>query len=328
MRRWGWFLAVAWLATLAGCQQHGGPAGAAPQRKFRIAVIPKGTSHDFWNSVHAGVLKAAAELPDVEVTWKGPVSEGNDRDQIQIVEQFIANDYDGICLAPLNAVSLRKPVDTAMQHGVPVVIFDSGLADMRGVVSYVATNNYRGGQRAGEELARLLQGKGKYILVRYDVGSQSTEDRERGFLDALAHHPQIVPLSNDKHAGPNESGAISLAENLLVTHKEKVDGIFCPNQSTTSGVLTVLQRFGLAGQVKFIGFDAGENLVAALEKNQLHGIVLQDPVRMGYDAVHVMVEHLRGREVPNRVETEEALATPQNLDDPRIHSLLHPDAIR
>jgi len=313
-------LLVGVLAGLSGCQ---GSAGKGPKR-LRIAVIPKGTSHDFWFSVRAGVEKAAAEFPDIDVTWKGPTSEGDTTDQIKMVESFLAEGYDGICLAPVDAVALRKPVDLAISAQVPVVIFDSGLADLSGILSYVATNNYRGGQRAGEYLAELLGGKGNIILIRYDLTSQSTEEREQGFLDAVAKHPELKLLVADKYAGPLESGAIQLSETLLTQFGDQVQGVFCPNQSTTSGMLTALRRAGLAGKVKFVGFDAGENIAAGLKSGEINGTILQDPVTMGYDTVRAMRDKLQGSVPPTRLETAEALATTENLDDPKIHELLFP----
>lgn len=325
-----WFLftmAGAFFCFVGGC----GGAGSANQGRhkvFRIAVIPKGTSHDFWYSVHAGARRADEEFDDVEITWSGPESEANTARQIEIVEGFIANGYDAICLAPLDAVALRKPVEQAMANGIPVVIFDSALADDGGIVSYVATNNYRGGTVAGNYLAKLLDAKGNVILMRYAVNSESTEQREQGFLDTIKKHPDLKILSSDKHGGPDEQSAIELAENLLTDFGEQVDGIFCPNQSTASGTLTVLDRDtrGLAGKVKFVGFDSGEHIAQGLKSGTLYATVLQDPVQMGYDAVRVAYEHLQGKEVPRRVEVPETLATRENLDEPRIQALLYPAA--
>lgn len=329
MRRWLGLAAAVFL--LAGC---GGPSpqGRGPRtggEPLRIAVIPKGASHEFWQSVRAGVEQADRELEDVEVTWKGPLSEGDTDDQIEIVESFIANGYDGICLAPLDAVALRKPVDEALQQNIAVLTFDSALRDDTGAVSYVATNNFRGGQKAGEYLAQLLDGQGKIILMRYALNSESTEQREAGFLDAIGKHPGIELLVQDKYAGPEERGALELGESLLAKHGDQVQGIFCPNQSTASGMLTALERDprGLAGKVKLVGFDAGANIVRGLEAGHLHGTILQDPVRMGYEAVSTMAKHLRGQEVPKRIETAETLATTDNLKEPRIQELLFPKQV-
>ena len=316
----------------AGCggEDTVGPEGSdSGVRVFRIAVIPKGTSHDFWASVHAGAQRAADEFDDIEITWKGPLTEGDTGKQIETVEGFIADGYDGICVAPCDAVALRRPVDQAIQNGVPIVIFDSGLKDMGGIVSYVATNNQRGGQVAGAHLAELLGGSGKVVLMRYDLNSESTDLREKGFLDALEPFEGIELISADKYAGPTESDAIVLAENLMTNFGDDVTGIFCPNQSTASGMLTALRRDprGLAGKVKFVGFDSGDNITNGLEKGDLNATVLQDPVRMGYQAVETMRKHLLGEEVPERVETQEVLAKTDNLDDPTVRQLLYPAAV-
>lgn len=327
MTRIGLGLLTVMILCGAGCARPSasGPGGA---KKYRIAVVPKGTSHDFWNSVHAGAEKAAAEHADLTIMWKGPVSEGDTNDQRQIVENFLADGYDGICLAPADAIALRKPVDDAIRHNVPVLIFDSGLDDQSGIVSYVATDNYRGGQRAGEYMAKLLGGKGAIVLMRYDINSQSTNDREQGFLDEIKKHPDIKLLLDDKRAGPLESGAIALGEEIVAKFGDEMQGIFCPNQSTASGMLTVLKRSGLSQKVNLVGFDSGENLAAALKTGDLKATVLQDPVTMGYEAVSTMYKHLRGERVPDRIATQEELATSENHEDARIHGLLYPEAIR
>lgn len=331
--RCGLALAVMILLT-GGCGQDNKPApsatggakdGSTGGKKLRIAVIPKGTSHEFWKSVEAGARKAAKEF-NVEISWKGPTGEGDTAEEIKIVESFVIDEYDGICMAPLDAVALRKAVDQALAANIPVVIFDSALRDDHGITSYVATNNERGGQRAGEYLAELLGGKGRVILMRYQVGSASTEAREKGFLEAIAKFKDIEVISSDQYSGETEEKAINQGESLLSKFAGKVDGIFCPNESSASGMLTALERDtnGLAGKVKFVGFDSGDNLVRGLKSGHLQATVLQDPVQMGYDAVRVMVEKLQGKTVPARIEVPEALATTKNLNDPKIDALLHP----
>ncbi|MDZ4780952.1 MAG: substrate-binding domain-containing protein [Planctomycetia bacterium] len=296
-------------------------------KKLRIAMIPKGASHEFWKSVEAGARRAEAEFNDVEVTWKGPLSEADLNDQISMIENFVADGYDGICVAPLDADALRKPLDGAMKAGIQVLIFDSALTNSDGIVSYVATNNHHGGQMAGEELARLLDGKGEVVLMRYALSSESTEQREQGFLEALKKHPDIKIIFDD-YAGAGEDKAIALGEQILFNHGDAVDGIFCPNESTAAGMLTALRRDprGLAGKVKLVGFDAGAKLIDGLEKGDLHATILQDPVKMGYESVKLMRDKLQGREVSARVETGELLATTENCRAPEVRKLLEPEA--
>lgn len=131
----------------------GGPANA----RYELAVIPKGTTHEFWKSVHAGASAAAKELGDVGILWNGPLNENDTQEQIAIVRSMIDRKVDGICLAPNDSGSLVDAVKEAVAAGIPVVIFDSGLAcDESVYVSYVATDNYRGGALAARELAKAL----------------------------------------------------------------------------------------------------------------------------------------------------------------------------
>jgi ribose transport system substrate-binding protein len=262
------------------------------------------------------------------MTFKGPNSEGDTAGQISIMETELANGCDGICLAPLDGKALRKPVSQVIENNVPVVIFDSGLDDMNGVTSFVATNNYRAGQHAGKHMVELLGGKGRVVLMRYAINSKSTEEREQGFLDELAKSKEIELISSNKYGGPTEKESLQVGEDYLVNFGETIDGIFCPNESTTSGMLNALEkgdRQGLAGKIKFVGFDSSDNLVRGLKAGHLKAVVLQDPVQMGYDAVRIMAEKLRGKgDIPAKIEVPEALATTENLNDPKIDKLLHP----
>jgi ribose transport system substrate-binding protein len=307
------------LLLLAGC----GPDGP---RKTVIAVIPKGTTHVFWKSVHYGAKKAAAEL-GIDIVWKGPLQENDRAGQIAEVENFVSRKVSGIVLAPLDDHALQRPVADAKARGIPAVIFDSGLkgADF---VSFVATDNLEGGRLAGRHLAKLLGGKGKVALLRYMEGSASTAEREAGFLEA-AKAGGLEIASENQYAGATADTAQKASENLLNALKAgdglKVDGIFCPNESSAVGMLKALEAVGLAGKVKFVGFDSGEILVAALKAGKLHGTVVQNPVKMGYLAVKTMVTHLRGEKVEPRIDTGATLVSPERMDDPEMKALLHPE---
>lgn len=234
----------------------------------------------------------------------------------------------GICLAPLDSKALRKYASASMAKKIPVVIFDSGL-EGEDYVSYVATDNYKGGVLAGEHLARVLGGKGRVALLRYMEGSESTVQREQGFLDAIARSKDIEVISQNQYAGATADTALKASENLLASLKTaggglKIDGLFCPNESSAIGMLRALQTAKLAGKIKFVGFDTSERLVAALKSGELHGTVLQNPINMGYLAVKTMVSHLRGGTVEKRVDTGVTLATPENMDQPEMKALLRP----
>ncbi len=333
MQRWAFGLLL--LAALAGCNRGEPSANSSPGangngKRLRIAVIPKGTTHVFWKSVHAGALKAAKELQgsgvDVKIQWKGPLLENDREGQINVMQDFIAQGVDGIILAPLDSTALVTSVFDAKTAGIPTVIFDSGLADEDAIVSYVATDNYNGGALAAREIGKRLAGKGNVILLRYNVGSESTEQRERGFLETLRKEfPGLNILSDDQYSGTTPLEAQNKALELCNQFGDRVNGFFAVCEPNTVGVLGALEQEGLAGKVIFVGFDPGPQLVPALEAGKIHGLVLQDPLAMGYESVKTLVAHMQGKEVEKRIATGETMATPENMKQPEIQKLLAPE---
>ncbi len=214
-------------------------------KKWKIIVIPKGTTHEFWESVHAGALKAADELGNVEITWMGPQKEDDRTRQIELIQSAVAAGVDGIAVAPLDAQALVEPVEAAIARGIPVLAFDSNL-DCDKTVSYVATDNYHGGVLAARRLGEVLHGKGRLILLRYAVGSESTEQREKGFTDTLAKEfPEIKMVSDSEYAGPTFDSAQQKAESLLTRYRGQFDAVFCPNESSTFGMMRALEGAGM-----------------------------------------------------------------------------------
>jgi ribose transport system substrate-binding protein len=325
-------LAVACLlAVLAGCSPPPPEASSSSEsgRAITIAVIPKGTTHEFWKSINAGAMKAREELLEqgivVDVIWKGPLKEDDRDQQIQVVESFTVRRVDGMVLAPLDSQALVRPVENATKAGIPIVIIDSDLKTDR-YISFAATDNYQGGQMAAQHLGQLLDGQGKVIMLRYGVGSASTEAREAGFLNLIADQfPDIQLISTDQYGGPTRETAYQASQNLLNRFGRDVDGIFCPNEPTTIMMTRALRDIGRAGgQVKMVGFDAGTQSVADLKAGDVQGLVVQNPFRMGYLGVLTILDHLQGKPVEKRIDTGVTLVTQSNMDQAEIQELLHP----
>ena len=319
---------LAATASCGGDKTAPAATGTPASSGYTIAVIPKGTTHTFWQSIRAGAEQAGKEL-GVTIIWRGPMRE-DDRDaQVSEVEGFVSRGVSGIVLAPLDEAALVQPVNEAVNRKIPVVIFDSGLKGDN-YVSFVATDNIKGGRMGGERIAESLNGKGKVILLRYAEGHDSTGKREQGFLDAMKAHPGIEVVSSNQYGGADVEGAYKKAESLLSSYKKPdgslgIDGIFTTNESVSFAMLRVLQDNGWAGKVKFVGFDASTNLVKGLRDGGLDGLVVQDPVRMGYMAVQTMVSHLKGQPVERRIDTGVHVATKANMDTPEMKNLLEPD---
>jgi ribose transport system substrate-binding protein len=314
-----------WLILAGACGQRAATGGTT------IAVIPKGTSHVFWQSIHAGAEKAASEL-GATIIWRGPLREDDRASQVSEVEGFVSRGVSGIVLAPLDEAALAPPVGEATRRGIPVVIIDSGLKGSD-YISFVATDNNKGGQLAGDKLAALLGDKGKVVLLRYAEGSESTLQREAGFLDAIGTHSGITVASANQYGGADVEGAYKKSEALLSRYKNSdgtlgIDGIFTPNESTSIAMLRVLEDNGWAGKVRFVGFDASDTLVKGLSDGHIDGLVLQDPVNMGYLGVKTMAAHLKGEKVERRVDTGVRLVMRDQMNDPDARELLHPDLSR
>jgi ribose transport system substrate-binding protein len=315
------------LGMLAGaCSKSREVPAAGEPKKLRIAVIPKGTTHEFWKSVHAGAVKASREL-DVEIVWKGPLKEDDLKSQIDLVQSFVAQRVSGIALAPLNDKALVASVNQAAQAGTPVVVFDSALS-AGNFVSFVATDNRAAGRMAGERLAKLVGTQAKVAVLRYQEGSASTREREEGFLEAVKAHAGIEIVSDNQYGGPTTESAFSASESLLIAKNAtsgKLQGVFTPNESTTFGMLLALEKSKLAGKVRFVGFDASDKLVKAVEGQAIDALVLQNPFKMGYLAVKTLVEHLRGKPQTARTDTGAQVVDKENLADPAVREIVKPD---
>ena len=213
----------------------------------RIAVIPKGTTHNFWKSIESGARKAGQEL-GVEIIWKGPMKEDDRAQQISIVQQFVSSGISAIVLAPLDDTALRGPVKSASEPGITLTV-------------------------------------------------------------------------ENRFGGATVSSAQDTAMNLIDKIRE-ADGIFCPNESTTHGMLLALRQTGLVGKKTFVGFDTSPALLAALNKGDIRALVAQNPTKMGYVGVISAVKALRGEPVDVAIDTGCVLVTKTNQNDPAVKAVL------
>ncbi len=319
--------ACATLATSA-CNKPSNQSSASSPSTLTIAMIPKGTTHMFWQSIHAGANKAAKEL-GIELIWRGPLREDDRDSQVSEIEGFISRGVSGIVIAPLDEAALVGPVNDAMDKKIPVVVFDSGLKGDN-YVSFVATDNTKGGQLGGERLVESMGGKGRVVLLRYAEGHDSTTKREEGFLAAMKTHPSVEVVSSNQYVGTDVEEAYKRTESILSSYKKpdgslSIDGIFCANESSSFAAMRVLQDNGWAGKLHFVGFDSSENLVKGLREGTLDGLVLQDPNKMGYLAIKTLVAHIKGEKVERRIDTGVSVATKENMDQPGMKELVHPD---
>jgi ribose transport system substrate-binding protein len=287
--------------------------------KRTIAVIPKGVAHIFWQSVHAGA-SAAAKEKNVEIMWNGPAQETDYTGQSNIVEDAINRRVDGIVLAPTHKDALIPVVERAGRAGIPVTIFDSGIGTDN-YVSYVATDNRQGGRVAAERLAEKLGGRGRVAILGVKVGSVSTDEREQGFQEVIKGKYPGIEIVAFQYGESDRARSLDRATDILTAHPD-LNGFFASNESSTVGAVQAIKQKGLAGKLTLVGFDSSPNLIDDLKAGAIDALVLQNPYKMGYEAVKAMVAKLNGQSPPRQIDTGVKLLTKENLDTSEMQQLL------
>jgi ribose transport system substrate-binding protein len=305
--------ALASLLLMTACQAS---------KTKRIAVVPKGTSHVFWITVHAGAA-AAGQKYGVEVLWNGPPMETEYDRQMQIVDSMIAQHVDGLAVAAAERQALNRSLDRAAELGIPVTVFDSGV-DSTNYMTFLATNNYEAGRMGAREMASLVGGKGTVAMLMHAPGSASTMDRERGFEDVMkAEFPSIQVVAR-QFGMSDRSKAMGAAENILTAHPD-LNGIFASSEPSSIGVALALKSRSLSGKVKFVAFDSSDSMIEDLKAGTIDAMVVQDPFKMGFEAVKTLVDKLNGKAPPKQIDLPARVIRKADLDKPDVHELLYPD---
>ncbi len=308
-------LSLVWTAVLiagVGCSRR-------PERV--VGVVPKGASHIFWQTVHAGAIKAGREF-GFSVEWNAPTLEVDASRQIEIVDSMINRRVDGIVLAPVDRAALVSVVDRAASRGIPVSIFDSAIDSTR-ILSYVATDNTEAGRMAARRIGEILNGRGKVGIIGFMPGSASTMERESGFTDEIRRKFPGVQIVGLRFGMADRAKAMAETENLLAAHPD-LAGLFADNESSSAGAVQALKSRG-AGGVKLVAFDASDQLIAELRNGVLDSLVVQNPFRMGYESTRAIGLHVAGKKPPPRVDSGARLILREDLEKPDVKELLFPD---
>ena len=288
--------------------------------RTRIGVVPKAVAHVFWQSVHAGAVAAGREA-DVDIEWKGPPQETDFSRQIEIVDSMINARVDGIVIAPTEATALVAVVERAAREGIPLTIFDSGI-NTEDYVSFVATNNYEAGGLAARKLAEILGSQGKIAVVKMIPGSASTTQRERGFEDTLSKEFPDIQIVAEQYCMSDRAKALAVAENMLTAHPD-LDGMFASAEPATVGAAQALKSRGQEGKIKFVGFDFSDSIEKDLKAGVVDALVVQDPFKIGYEAVKTVLAKLNGQTPEKRIDSPATVVTVEDLSRPEIDALLH-----
>jgi ribose transport system substrate-binding protein len=288
-------------------------------RQKVIGVVPKATAHLFFVSVHAGVDQAARDLR-VNVLWNGPADETDYTRQIEIVDSMITRHVDALAISATDERALVAPLQRAISAGIPVTVFDSAVK-IDGYVSFIATDNYGAGCTAARKLASLIGGNRTVGMVMQKPGGASTELRERGFADTIGKEFPSVRIVARQYGMADPARSRAAAENILAAHPD-LGGIFASSEASSIGSILAIRSRNLSGKTKLVTFDLSDTHIEGLNNGTVEVMLLQDPFRLGYEAVKSLVEKLSGTTPARRLELPVHVIVKADLDKPEVRALL------
>lgn len=323
-------------STASSASTASGAAGSseagASGEPLNIAIVVKGTSSDYWQTVIMGAKRYGEENGSVvTVSDYGPDTESDAGEQVTVLENVIASKPDAIVIAPTSSEAPVNALKDAMAMGIKVVVIDTPLST-DDYDAFLGTDNYAGGQLAARMMVDALKEKGTYAegakvaFVAGTAGTKSADDRDTGFMDGLEEYgPELVLV------GPNYSNnvveqALSIANDFISSEADNgLVGMYANNNLTGGATLVALRESGKFGELAFVGFDSSEELLAGMAEGGVDGLVQQDPWGMGYHGVETAVKLCQGETVDKEIDTGVTGITPANVDSDEIQALLDPN---
>jgi ribose transport system substrate-binding protein len=334
----GYLLALATLAlAVTGCPKDNGgtsigapppsnaTAGNTPGKTLQIALVPKGTTQSYWQTVKAGAEQAGKE-ENANIIFQGPTEETDIPGQKNILEAQITKKVDAIVMAACDAKALVPTVQKAQAAGIPVITIDSGITPDTSV-QFIATDNKKGGAAAADKLSELIGTDGGDVgLIPFIPGAGSSDDRENGFKDELKKYPKLN-LASTLYSQSDVNTAQNVTNQMVASHPN-LKGIFAANQAGGIGSAQALKLKGLAGKIKLVAYDAGDAEIEALKAGTIQALIVQRPFDMGYKGVKAAVEAIKAGKVksdtPQMEDTGVTVVTMENFNQPDIQKLLFP----
>jgi ribose transport system substrate-binding protein len=279
--------------------------GNSPYKLAYMQVFPE---NPFWVTMKEAVDARAAEDGVTVDTFALPTASGV-ADQVSQMETAVTQQYDGIILGTVDAAGIVPGIQAANTAGIPVLAVDTAPAGGE-IISLVQTDNVAAARLAGEFIAEQIGGKGKVLNLQGDLANQTGQARNDGLHEALDTYPDIQVI--DQSAMWQGPLGLSITENILTSDPDIV-AIFAANDPPALGALQALKAAG-RDDVLIVGFDGTEDGLQAVKNGDFAADVLQFPDAMGIIGVDLMVRHLNGEEIPERVDSGSGLATAENVD--------------
>jgi len=284
MKRAAAILVIAALGFAAGCSD-------TKNRKLRIAIVPKGLDIPVFNYARTGAERAAAQLGNVEVLWRGPEKSDEVR-QKQIIEELIEQEVDGIAVSVLDAAYLTPTLNRAVDEGIQVVTWDSDAPDSKRMAFY-GVDDYKGGETLGAQAARVLGGQGTIAIITSGMATNITR-RMEGLRAALARHPGLKVVDTLDI----QEDAVRCAELVTATLRRHPD----LSAIVSVGGWPVFSRNILAGvdpvRTKVVSFDTIPPAPELLKEGKVQVLVGQKYFGWGSESLKLLVDAIRNGKQP------------------------------
>jgi ribose transport system substrate-binding protein len=280
------------------------PTPVPAAKAYTLGLSLSTLNNPFFVTLKEGA-EAAADAAGVELivvdAQDDPAKEATN------VEDLIQKGVDALLVNPTDADAIVPSIQKANEAGIPVFTIDRGAAGGE-IVSHIASDNVAGGRMAGEFLCQALGSSGKVVELEGIAGTSAARDRGQGFNDYMSSECSGVEIVARQTANFNRAEGLSVFENILQAQPE-IDGVFAHNDEMILGAIEAAEAAGRAGEIIFVGFDAVDDAVAAVDAGSLAATIAQQPSEMGRLGVEFAVKYLNGESVEDYVPVDLALVT-------------------
>ncbi|MEU3980597.1 ABC transporter substrate-binding protein [Streptomyces sp. NPDC026672] len=313
--------AIALLMTACGTTGQSSPSGQLDKGDLKgatIAFVP-GVNDPFYISMQCGIQAAAAEQ-GIRVKTQIP-QQFEAAVQTPVVNSVVAAHPDALLVAPTDGQALIPPLRRATSAGIPVGLVDTTLQDPSLAFTSIATDNVDAGGQAAETLAKLIGERGSVLVIAFQSGATTSDQRQKGFEKRIADYPGIHYIGAQVNNN-DPAKAASIVSAALAAHPN-LAGVFATNVSAAQGAATGARNAGAQGKLKIVGFDAGATQVEQLKRGDVQALIAQQPEQIGRLAVKQTIAQLTGEDVDKKIGTDTVVVTRDNLDKPEVKRALY-----
>ena len=273
--------------------------------------MPKALNQEYWVNTKKGA-EAGVRGTNAEVVTQSANADTEIAEQIDIVENLLAQEVDALAIAPSSS-DLLKPVLEEAAAEIPVVLVDSDIPDWKPKTAYVGTENFDGAKKAGKYIAEQMPDGGTLAIIAGIPGSEIGIERVDGVKAGLKEAKSKVEVVKEVPGNFDREQAVGAMEDILQTDPD-VDAVFAANDQMALGAIESIGARKKTDQIMLVGFDGALEATQQIIAGQMQATIAQDPYDMGRIGVELALKKVQGEKVPRKVNTGARLITPDNAE--------------